>query len=167
MLAVVITIHIIVAILIVALVLLQQGKGATMGASFGSGSSQTVFGSRGAAPFLFKFTAFLVAVFFVTSISLSYTGKQNAQSALHQTQATSGLSQADYEKQQQEQQAALNQAKEASTEQSGAADHGALLHQLTQPVAKTAESPKQVVNKNKADDEKPTSAAKLDEKAQQ
>ncbi|WP_395946229.1 preprotein translocase subunit SecG [Caedibacter taeniospiralis] len=110
MLALVITVHIVVAILIVGLVLLQQGKGATMGASFGSGASQTVFGSRGAAPFMFKFTAFLVAVFFVTSISLSYIGKQNANKGAG-TQASSGVSQADYQKQQAAQQALIDQAK--------------------------------------------------------
>lgn len=110
MLALVITIHIIVAILIVGLILLQQGKGANMGASFGSGASQTVFGSRGAAPFMFKFTGVLVAVFFVTSVSLSYIGKQNASKGA-EAQASSGVSQADYQKQQAAQQALINQAK--------------------------------------------------------
>ncbi len=46
----------------------QQGKGATMGAAFGSGASQTVFGSRGSGSFLFRVTMGFVAVFFVTSI---------------------------------------------------------------------------------------------------
>ncbi|WP_440616000.1 preprotein translocase subunit SecG [Cysteiniphilum sp. 6C5] len=115
MLALVITVHIIVAILIVGLILLQQGKGASMGASFGSGASQTVFGSRGAAPFMFKFTAFLVAVFFVTSVSLSYIGKQNAKGA--ETQTSSGVSQADYQKQQAAQQALIDQAKATDTKE--------------------------------------------------
>lgn len=65
-------IHVFVAICIVALVLVQQGKGATMGAAFGSGASQTVFGSRGSGSFLFRITATLVAVFFMTSIGLNY-----------------------------------------------------------------------------------------------
>jgi preprotein translocase subunit SecG len=53
-------------------VLLQQGKGAEMGAAFGGGASGTVFGSQGSTPFLVKLTAFLAAVFFVTSISFGY-----------------------------------------------------------------------------------------------
>ena len=110
MLALVITIHIIVAISIVGLILLQQGKGANMGASFGLGASQTVFGSRGAAPLMFKFTAGLVAVFFVTSVSLSYIGKQNAKKVA-QAQLSSGLSQVDYQKQQAAHQALIEQAK--------------------------------------------------------
>lgn len=105
MLALVVTVHIIVAILIIAVVLLQQGKGANMGASFGAGSSQTVFGSRGAAPFLFKFTAFLVAVFFVTSVGLSYIGKHAAVDA--KVASSQGVSQADYQQQQAKQQALL------------------------------------------------------------
>lgn len=65
-------IHVIVAAFIVLLVLIQQGKGATMGAAFGSGASQTVFGSRGSGSFLFRLTMGCIAVFFVTSIALNY-----------------------------------------------------------------------------------------------
>ena len=65
-------IHVFVAIAIVALVLVQQGKGATVGAAFGSGASQTVFGSRGSGSFLFRLTAGLMAIFFFTSIGLNY-----------------------------------------------------------------------------------------------
>lgn len=57
---------------IIALVLVQQGKGATMGAAFGSGASQTVFGSRGSGSFLFRLTMGFAAVFFMTSILLGY-----------------------------------------------------------------------------------------------
>lgn len=57
---------------IIALVLVQQGKGATMGAAFGSGASQTVFGSRGSGSFLFRITMSFAAVFFMTSIALGY-----------------------------------------------------------------------------------------------
>ncbi|WP_119343645.1 preprotein translocase subunit SecG [Facilibium subflavum] len=115
MFTLVITIHIVVAVLIVAVILLQQGKGASMGASFGSGSSQTVFGSRGAAPFLFKFTAFLVAVFFVTSISLSYIGKHLNTDA--SAQANSGVSQVDFQKQQAQQQQLIDEAKAQPAQQ--------------------------------------------------
>ncbi len=65
-------IHVFVAVCIVALVLVQQGKGATMGAAFGSGASQTVFGSRGSGSFLFRITLSLAATFFITSICLNY-----------------------------------------------------------------------------------------------
>lgn len=63
--------HVIVAILLVALVLIQQGKGADVGASFGSGASNTVFGSQGTGGFLFRATTGLALVFFLTSLTLS------------------------------------------------------------------------------------------------
>ncbi|MBP81633.1 MAG: preprotein translocase subunit SecG [Acidiferrobacteraceae bacterium] len=65
-------IHLVSAVAIVVLVLLQQGKGADMGAAFGGGSSQSVFGSRGSATFLSRVTAGLAALFFVTGLSLAY-----------------------------------------------------------------------------------------------
>ncbi len=65
-------IHILAAVALIALVLLQQGKGATMGAAFGSGASQTVFGSRGSGSFLLRITIMFVVVFFSTSIALNY-----------------------------------------------------------------------------------------------
>lgn len=65
-------IHVFAAVCVIALVLVQQGKGATMGAAFGSGASQTVFGSRGSGSFLFRVTISFVAVFFITSITLNY-----------------------------------------------------------------------------------------------
>lgn len=68
----VIVLHVLTAIGIISLVLLQHGKGADMGASFGGGASNTVFGSRGSVPFLMKITAILAAIFFATSIGLSY-----------------------------------------------------------------------------------------------
>lgn len=63
--------HVLAAVCIVALVLVQQGKGAAMGAAFGSGASQTVFGSRGSGSFLFRLTMGFAALFFVTSIVLN------------------------------------------------------------------------------------------------
>src|SRR5471030_1547516 len=65
-------IYVFVAVFIIALVLVQQGKGATMGAAFGSGASQTVFGSRGSGSFLFRVTIGFAALFFATSIGLNY-----------------------------------------------------------------------------------------------
>src|SRR3990167_362661 len=63
--------HVSIAIIIVGLVLLQHGKGADIGAGFGSGASNTVFGSQGTGNFLFKLTGGLVIVFFTTSLLLS------------------------------------------------------------------------------------------------
>ena len=65
-------IHVLAAVFLVLLVLVQQGKGATMGAAFGSGASQTVFGSRGSGSFLMRLTLGIVIIFFSTSISLNY-----------------------------------------------------------------------------------------------
>ncbi len=71
-------IHVLIAVAIVALILLQQGKGADMGASFGSGSSQTLFGSAGSGNFLTKSTALLATCFFVTSFGLAIIAKDKA-----------------------------------------------------------------------------------------
>jgi preprotein translocase subunit SecG len=69
--------HVGVALLIVALVLLQRGKGASAGSGFGAGASGTVFGSRGSASFLSRATAVLATFFFMTSLSLAYlSGRQ-------------------------------------------------------------------------------------------
>ena len=65
-------IHMLTAVSLVALVLLQQGKGADMGAAFGGGGSQTLFGSRGSANFLTRLTAGLATTFFCTSMFLAY-----------------------------------------------------------------------------------------------
>lgn len=78
MLTLVIVVHIIVAIAIVGLVLLQQGKGADAGASFGAGSSQTVFGSSGSGNFLVRATTVAATIFFVTSLSLAIFAKNQS-----------------------------------------------------------------------------------------
>jgi preprotein translocase subunit SecG len=67
--------HVIAALAIIGLVLLQQGKGAEMGSGFGSGVSNTVFGSMGAGNFLSRSTAIIAVVFFLTSFSLAYFAK--------------------------------------------------------------------------------------------
>lgn len=64
-------VHVLIAIVIIGLVLIQHGKGADIGAAFGSGASNTVFGSQGTGSFLFKLTGGLALAFFVTSLSLS------------------------------------------------------------------------------------------------
>lgn len=65
-------IHILAAVFLVALVLMQHGKGADLGAAFGSGASQTIFGSVGSLPFLIKVTAIVAAIFFASSLGLGY-----------------------------------------------------------------------------------------------
>ena len=66
------------AVALGALVLIQQGKGADVGAAFGSGSANTVFGSAGSASFLTKTTVWLAIGFFAISFGLAYTAKQRA-----------------------------------------------------------------------------------------
>ena len=66
------TVHFLVALSVIGLVLLQHGKGADMGAAFGSGASGSLFGASGSANFLSRTTAVLAAVFFLTSLSLTY-----------------------------------------------------------------------------------------------
>ncbi|MXZ54993.1 MAG: preprotein translocase subunit SecG [Gammaproteobacteria bacterium] len=62
-----------------ALVLIQQGRGSDIGAAFGSGAANTVFGSGGATPFLVKFTAMLAIGFFAVTFSLAYTAKKKSE----------------------------------------------------------------------------------------
>jgi len=68
----ILTVHVLVALAIIFLVLLQHGKGADMGAAFGSGSSGSLFGATGSANFLSRTTAALAVVFFLTSLGLAY-----------------------------------------------------------------------------------------------
>jgi preprotein translocase subunit SecG len=70
--------HVLVAIGICGFVLLQHGKGADMGAAFGSGSSGSLFGAAGSANFLSRTTAILVALFFVTSLGLTWYASSRA-----------------------------------------------------------------------------------------
>ncbi len=78
---VLITLLVLDAIALGALVLIQQGKGADVGAAFGSGSANTVFGSAGSASFLTKTTAWLAIAFFLISFGLAYTAKERARLA--------------------------------------------------------------------------------------
>lgn len=70
-----------VALAVVGLVLIQQGKGADAGASFGAGASQTVFGSAGSGNFLTKSTWTLGIVFFICCLGLGYIARQQAENA--------------------------------------------------------------------------------------
>jgi preprotein translocase subunit SecG len=84
----VIVLHIIVCIALIMIVLLQTGKGADMGAAFGGGSSQTLFGSTGASTFLSKATTVAAVVFMLTSLTLAYmSGNQNANTIMENVPA--------------------------------------------------------------------------------
>ena len=74
--SIVLAVHVLLAVGLVALILMQHGKGADMGAAFGAGASGTVFGSRGAGNFLSRTTAVLATLFFLTSLGLAYMGSQ-------------------------------------------------------------------------------------------
>lgn len=72
MIQIILVIHVIISLALIGLVLIQQGKGSDIGAAFGSGASNTVFGSSGSASFMTRTTAILATLFFVTSLSLAY-----------------------------------------------------------------------------------------------
>lgn len=73
--------HILSAVSVIVLVLLQHGKGADMGAAFGSGSSGSLFGASGSANFLSRTTGVLAAVFFITSLGLTYLSSHKIEGA--------------------------------------------------------------------------------------
>ncbi len=75
-------VHILVAAAVVGLVLLQHGKGADMGAAFGSGSSGSLFGASGSANFMSRATAVLATLFFMTSLGLTYFSSQKHAAAI-------------------------------------------------------------------------------------
>lgn len=85
--ALLITIHISVSIALIMIVLLQTGKGADMGAAFGGGSSQTLFGTTGASTFLSKATTVAAIIFMLTSFTLAYrSGHQTGESIMSDVQ---------------------------------------------------------------------------------
>ncbi|MXZ43732.1 MAG: preprotein translocase subunit SecG [Gammaproteobacteria bacterium] len=69
---------VVVCVALGALVLIQQGRGSDIGAAFGSGAANTIFGSSGATPFLVKFTAMLAIGFFAVTFTLAYTAKEKS-----------------------------------------------------------------------------------------
>ncbi len=77
----ILAVHILVALGIIGLVLLQHGKGADMGAAFGGGSSGSLFGATGSANFLSRTTAVLAVVFFITSLTLAYLAANKTKTA--------------------------------------------------------------------------------------
>jgi preprotein translocase subunit SecG len=73
-------VHVLTAVVLIGLVLIQHGKGADMGAAFGSGSAGSLFGSSGSANFLSRSTAVVATIFFITSLSLTYIYSHPTQS---------------------------------------------------------------------------------------
>ncbi len=77
----VLTLHLLVGAVVIGLVLIQHGKGADMGAAFGSGASGSLFGASGSANFMSRTTAWFAAVFFATSLGLSYMASNRPKAA--------------------------------------------------------------------------------------
>ena len=74
----ILVVHILLAVMIIGLVLLQRGKGAEAGAGFGAGASGTVFGARGTSTLFSKLTAAFAALFFLTSLTLAFLGSRQS-----------------------------------------------------------------------------------------
>jgi preprotein translocase subunit SecG len=72
MLTAIAVLHVVVSIALILIVLLQTGRGSEIGAAFGSGSSQTIFGSSGSSGFMTKLTTIAVVIFMITSLILAY-----------------------------------------------------------------------------------------------
>lgn len=90
----VVVFHTIVALTLIAVVLLQVGKGGSIGAAFGgSGSSQTLFGSRGPATFLSRLTTVAAAIFMITSLTLAYLSSSGRQSSSITDRVPAGIEQ--------------------------------------------------------------------------
>jgi len=77
--------HVLVALTLIGVVLVQRGQGADMGASFGGGGAQTLFGSRGSGSFLGKLTGGLAATFMLTSLTLAFFSQQQTGSIVDQS----------------------------------------------------------------------------------
>ena len=80
MFTIVLTIHVLLALGLVAIILVQHGKGADAGAAFGSGASGSVFGASGTSSFLYKLTVWLATAFFTTSLSLAFIASNSSSS---------------------------------------------------------------------------------------
>ncbi|GAV21021.1 protein-export membrane protein SecG [Mariprofundus micogutta] len=85
MTTVLIIIHVIIALLLIGTVLVQRGQGADIGASFGGGGAQTLFGSRGSGSFLGKMTGGLAAAFMMTSLTLAFFSQQQTGSVVERS----------------------------------------------------------------------------------
>ncbi len=99
--ALVVIVHVLAALGVTGLVLIQHGKGADMGASFGSGASQTIFGSVGSGNALTKSTSWLATIFFITSLVLALFAKQQAGQSIQDSLLIDNLNQPNPEVQEQ------------------------------------------------------------------
>src|SRR5690606_37477452 len=106
--SILIVVHVLAAIGVTGLVLLQRGKGAEIGASFGSGASQTIFGSVGSGNFLTRTTTLLTVVFFATSLGLAIIASQRAQQTVQDDLLLSGDILLEQQQQQQQNSGAQN-----------------------------------------------------------
>ena len=95
---VLIVLHVFVCVFLIAVVLLQRGRGAEIGAVFGGGASTTVFGSRGAGNFLTKLTTWSAAIFMLTSLALSYLWTHAANERLFEKEESAAEAPAPAEK---------------------------------------------------------------------
>ncbi|MBA5248563.1 Preprotein translocase subunit SecG (TC 3.A.5.1.1) [hydrothermal vent metagenome] len=84
---VILIIHVLLALGLIALVLMQHGKGADAGAAFGAGASGSVFGARGANSFIYKLTAGVAVGFFITSLSLAFLATNENTDAVDKSQS--------------------------------------------------------------------------------
>jgi len=85
MTTIIIIVHVLVALLLIGVVLIQRGQGADMGVSFGGGGAQTLFGSRGSGSFLGKLTGGLAATFMLTSLTLAFFSQQQTGSVVERS----------------------------------------------------------------------------------
>jgi len=81
--------HVLVALVLIGVILIQRGQGADMGASFGGGGAQTLFGSRGSGSFLGKLTGGLAATFMLTSLTLAFFSQQQSGSVVERATVNS------------------------------------------------------------------------------
>lgn len=146
--ALLITLHVIVCIALIMIVLLQTGKGADMGAAFGGGGSQTLFGSTGASTFLSKATTIAAVLFMLTSLGLAYMSSHKMSSSIMTdvevetpaaTETPAPVVQ-DQEKNMQEQQDTSSQVLETSVSQT----ETAATETSEAPVSETSDSEKPV-----------------------
>lgn len=89
MTTVLIIVHVLVALVLIGVILIQRGQGADMGASFGGGGAQTLFGSRGSGSFLGKLTGGLAAAFMLTSLTLAFFSQQQTGSVVERATVNS------------------------------------------------------------------------------
>lgn len=95
MTTIILIVHVVIALLLIGVVLVQRGQGADMGVSFGGGGAQTLFGSRGSGSFLGKMTGVLAAGFMATSLTLAFFTQQETGSVVEQSVVTESLPAAD------------------------------------------------------------------------